>query len=235
MIGYPETFIEPPLGYYVREQMTMQVAKADPHRFTLYKTDFLPGTDRFSPTGASRFNLMFSRLNGWLGPVIVEWTPDEPGLAEARRQAVLATLQRAGRPIIPERVVIGPSPYPGASLSGLAGTESVNNFNNVDHPLPAGGAILSTHAPVGALTRTAREELSNMLTTRNQAGITPSRIQAGRSRSAARWLPFAPCWRGACCSGSPACPRRPGRTASRARPACPRFPRAASRGPWPST
>lgn len=131
MIGYPENFIEPPLGYYVREQMTMQVAKADPHRFTLYKTDFLPGTDRFSPTGASRFNLMYSRLDGWLGPVTVEWTPDEPGLAEARRQVVLATLQRAGRPIIPERVVIGPSPYPGASLSGLAGTESVNNFNNL--------------------------------------------------------------------------------------------------------
>ena len=50
MIGYPENFIEPPLGFYVREQMTMQVSKADPHRFTLYRTDFLPGTDRFSPS-----------------------------------------------------------------------------------------------------------------------------------------------------------------------------------------
>ena len=125
-IGYPENFIEPPLGYYVTEQMTMQVAKADPHRFTLYRSDFLPGTDRFSPTGASRFNLMYSRLPGWLGPVSIEWTPDEPGLAESRRQVVLATLQMAGRPILPERVVIGPSPYPGAM-----GTEAVNNFNNL--------------------------------------------------------------------------------------------------------
>ena len=56
MIGYPENFIEPPLGYYVREQLSLQVAKADPHRFTLYRTDFLPGTDRFSPGGADRFN-----------------------------------------------------------------------------------------------------------------------------------------------------------------------------------
>ena len=126
IIGYPENFIEPPLGYYVREQMSMQVAKADPHRFTLYRTDFLPGTDRFSPTGASRFNLMYSRLQGWMGPVLVEWTPDEPGLAEARRQTVLATLQRAGRPIIPERVVISPSPYPGAM-----GVEAVNDFNTI--------------------------------------------------------------------------------------------------------
>jgi hypothetical protein len=130
-IGRPDTFIEPPLGFYVKEQMTMQVAKADAHRFMLYRSDFLPGTDRFSPTGASRFNLMYSRLQGWLGPVTVEWTPDEPGLAQARRRAVLATLQKAGRPLIAERVLIGPSPSPGAAMSGLAGTESANNLNNL--------------------------------------------------------------------------------------------------------
>ncbi len=124
MIGYPERFIEPPLGFYVKEQMTMQVAKADPHRFTLYRTDFLPGTDRFSPVGAYRFNLMYSRLGGWPGPVIVEWTPDEPGLAESRRRAVLLTMQTAGRPMVPERVVIGPSAYPGAM-----GIESANHLN----------------------------------------------------------------------------------------------------------
>lgn len=130
-IGYPETFIEPPLGYYMKEQFTMQVAKADTHRFTLYRSDFLPGTDRFSPTGASRFNLMYSRLQGWMGPITVEWTPDEPGLADARRQAVLGTLQKAGRPIGGERVVIGPSPYPGANISGLAGSEAANNLNGL--------------------------------------------------------------------------------------------------------
>ncbi len=125
-IGYPETFIEPPLGSYIREQFSVQVAKADHHRFMLYKTDFLPGTDRFSPTGASRFNLMYSRLAGWVGPITVEWTPDQPGLAESRRQVVLATLNRAGRPIIADRVLIGPSPYPGEW-----GTEAANGYNNI--------------------------------------------------------------------------------------------------------
>ena len=52
MIGYPDRFVEPPLGTYVNEQLALQVSKADPHRFTLYRTDFLPGTDLFSPTGA---------------------------------------------------------------------------------------------------------------------------------------------------------------------------------------
>jgi hypothetical protein len=92
----------------------------------LYKSDFLPGTDRFSPTGAARFNLMFSRLSGWVGPINVEWTPDEPGLAQARRKVVLATLERAGKPIVPERVTIGPSPYP-----GRWGVEAASDYMNV--------------------------------------------------------------------------------------------------------
>ena len=113
-VGYPDTFIEPPLGYYVNEQLAVQVGKANTHRFTFYRSDFLPGTTSFSPSGASRFNMMFARIPAWMGPINVEWTPEQPALAEQRRQAVLETLQRAGQPILADRVVIGPSPYPGA-------------------------------------------------------------------------------------------------------------------------
>ncbi len=125
MIGYPETFIEPPLGSYVNEQFGMHVGRADTHRFTLYRSDFLSGTNQFSPIGASRFNIMMSRLPSSLMPVTVEWTPDQPGLDQMRRQAVLATLEKFGRPIVAERVRIGPSPYPGAM-----GIEAVNSFTN---------------------------------------------------------------------------------------------------------
>ena len=75
-VGYPETFIEPPLGYYSTSSSAVQVAKADTHRFTLYRSDFLPGTTLFSPSGASRFNIMSTRIPGWMGPITVEWTPD---------------------------------------------------------------------------------------------------------------------------------------------------------------
>ena len=85
MIGYPENFVEPPLGHYINEQFTVQVAKADPHRFTLYRTDFLPGTSQFSPIGASRFNIMATRMAGWPGPITIEWTP------EAARTGTVAT------------------------------------------------------------------------------------------------------------------------------------------------
>ncbi len=124
-IGHPDTFIEPPLGAYINQQFAVQVSKADPHRFTVYSSDFLPGTDRFSPIGATRFNLMYTRLSAWSGPIIVEWTPDQPALAEGRRQAILDTLERAGSPVLAQRVVIGPSPYPGA-----LGVEAVNQYTN---------------------------------------------------------------------------------------------------------
>jgi hypothetical protein len=123
-IGRHDMFYEPPPGYYARNTFGMMKAKADPHRFTLYRTDFLPGTTRLSPQGAMHFNLIASRLPGWLGPVVVEWSPDEPGMAEARRQAVLATLASTGQPVIPERVIIGPSPFP-----GTLGTDGGNYYN----------------------------------------------------------------------------------------------------------
>ncbi len=125
-IGYPDAFVEPPLGFYITEQFTLQVGKADTHRFTLYCTDFLPGTNVLSPTGASRFNIMLKRVGAWPGPVTIEWTPDQPAVAEARRQAVLAMLHQTGQPVIPERVVVGPSPYPG----GL-GIEPAHFYNNM--------------------------------------------------------------------------------------------------------
>jgi hypothetical protein len=125
-IGRPADFSEPPLGFYVRENFGVMKAKADPHRFTLYRSDFLENSDRLSPIGASRFNVMAARMPGWLGPIVLEWTPDQPALSEARRAAVVAALQNIGLPVIPERVVIGPSPYPG----GL-GADGQNYYNNL--------------------------------------------------------------------------------------------------------
>jgi hypothetical protein len=135
-VGYPDTFIEPPLGFYVNEQLGVQVAKANTHRFTFYRSDFLPGTSVFSPAGASRFNIMSTRIPGWIGPITVEWTPDEPALAEQRRQAVLETMQKVGRPLLADRVVIGPSPYPGAR-----GVDAVNNNGNSILRNQAAGAV----------------------------------------------------------------------------------------------
>jgi len=122
-VGYPEEFVEPPLGFYVNENIAVMRAKADPHKFTLYRSDFLAGTNRLSPQGAGRINLMASRLRSSPLPILIEWSPDEPGLAESRRTAVVALLQSVGTPVNPDRVVIGPTVYPGS-----LGTDAANNY-----------------------------------------------------------------------------------------------------------
>jgi hypothetical protein len=124
-VGYPENFVEPPVGHYLTEQLTVQVGKADTHRFTLYRSDFLPGTTSFSPVGASRYNIMATRMPAWPGPIVVEWTPEQPALAAARRDAIVRTMAESGQPILADRVVIGPSPYPGAM-----GVDAANNAQN---------------------------------------------------------------------------------------------------------
>jgi hypothetical protein len=121
-IGYPSEFVEPPLGAYVRETMGVMKGKADPHKFTLYQSDFLAHSNALSPVGAGRFNLMVSRLKCWTGPILIEWSPDQPGLAESRRDAVFAMLQGTGISVIPEQVVVGPSPFPGLYGNYAAGT-----------------------------------------------------------------------------------------------------------------
>ncbi|MBX6315860.1 MAG: hypothetical protein IRY99_23550, partial [Isosphaeraceae bacterium] len=125
-IGYPEYFCVPPLGASIGETFGVMRAKADPHKFTLYRSDFVDGTDVLTPAGAQRLTLLAARLPGWLGPVTIEWTPDRPGLDAARRTAVLAKLQGAGLPVVAERVVVGPSPYP-----GLPGADATNNYDNL--------------------------------------------------------------------------------------------------------
>ncbi len=123
-IGDPQEFVEPPLGYYLYETIGTMKAKADPHQFTLYRSDFLVGTTRLSPAGARRFNDMARKMPKWLGPMVVEWTPDDPQLADARKNAVVALMSHVGAPVGAERVVVGPSPYYGAF-----GTEAGNMYN----------------------------------------------------------------------------------------------------------
>ncbi len=125
-IGDPLEFIEAPHGFYLHEHTSIMKAKAAPHAFTLYQSDFVDDSTTLSPAGAQRLTLMGRRLACWLGPVVVEWTPERPELAEARRAAIVATLSAARLPVDDTRVVVGPSPYP-----GLPGTDAVANYNNL--------------------------------------------------------------------------------------------------------
>lgn len=125
-IGDPNLFKIPPLGYSLYRTMGAQTAKANVHTFMLYRSDFIAGTNQLTPTGARRLSYLASRLPHWHGPIVVEWTPQQPGLAEARRMAVLASLATANLPPMGGRTVIGPSPYP-----GLLGVDAANNYDTL--------------------------------------------------------------------------------------------------------
>lgn len=143
-IGDPDLFVEAPVGTSVRETYATMRAKASPHRFTLYRSDFLADSTALSPAGYDRMARMGACLNGWLGPVVVEWTPDRPGLSEARREAVLAAFNGSGRPVGAERVVIGP-----AAATGLMGTDAANNYQiliNRDQSAPAAYSLSPAYA-----------------------------------------------------------------------------------------
>jgi hypothetical protein len=125
-IGRPEEFAEPPLGAALYGTLGVMKSKADVHDFILYGSDFAAGSPALSPAGGERVGLIAARLPGWLGPVMVVATPEQPALAEQRRAAVLAMLQGSGLPIVPERVVVGFAPYP-----GLLGADAANNYDNL--------------------------------------------------------------------------------------------------------
>lgn len=139
MCGYGEYFAQPPLGFIRDEVISMQAAKADGHKFTLYRSDFIPGTTKLSPSGAARMNVMATRLSGWLGPIVVEWTPEDPALGEARKGQILAQLQGAGLPVVPERVLVGPTATPG--LNGVQADVNYQSMQRRYSQAPAAFAV----------------------------------------------------------------------------------------------
>ena len=126
LIGYPQYFAEPPMGAYVYEASSLQRSRADAHQFYLYRTDFIDGENNLSPYGAQKLSLMTTRLSCWPGPVVIEWVPEEPALAYARRTLISNLLTSARVPITADRIVVGPSPYP-----GLPGFDAQPIYNNL--------------------------------------------------------------------------------------------------------
>lgn len=131
LIGYPDQFPQPPLGYYVRQNNGAQVARAEQHSFTLYRSDFWAGTDQLTPRGAARVNRMLAKLDCWNGPLLVEVDPDRPELAQMRRESLVANLQRSGFPFDPARLVVGPSPYLGLRGDIAGGASVITGYDGI--------------------------------------------------------------------------------------------------------
>ena len=90
---------------------------------------------------------MVSRLKCWPGPILIEWSPDQPGLAESRRDAVFSMLQSVGIGVIPEQVVIAPSPFPGLYGNYASGMITTLFYREIQAPF---SYSLSPATPTGS-------------------------------------------------------------------------------------
>jgi hypothetical protein len=106
--GYPAEFEAPPLGATIHAHFRTMVANGEAAAMVLYHCDFLDGSNALNLHGRDQLTRIACMAAGNAAPIIIERTPDAPGLAEARRAAVLNILALNNVPVPPERVLIGP-------------------------------------------------------------------------------------------------------------------------------
>lgn len=138
MLGYPEDFEPRPLGESVRSFGRVMVANGAEARMALFDYDFEPNSPALSARGRDQLSRIAAQLSASPFPLIIERTADDPSLAVARREAVLAELAAASYPIDPNRVLVG-APLP-SGMSGvdaqIIGANSLNRTQQAGPPIP---------------------------------------------------------------------------------------------------
>lgn len=117
--GYPEEFVPRPLGAALADHNLAMVANGAAARLTLYDYDFVQGSSELSPRGIEQLIRLAPQLQASPYPLIIERTPANPALAQARREAVAIRLAGGPCPIPPDRVLVG-API----ANGLSGTNA---------------------------------------------------------------------------------------------------------------
>ncbi|HET6574295.1 MAG TPA: hypothetical protein VFG68_11865 [Fimbriiglobus sp.] len=149
-LGRPEEFDAPPLGMSVSMHYETHIANGVAARMTLYDYDFYRGGDQLNVRGKDRVRQIAALMGSHPFPVVVERMPYAPGLADARRRAVLAELA-AVMPRVPvERVVIGPP-----IAVPLRGVEAELVYQNLLLQTGTAGAYPGTGAGPGTGTTSA--------------------------------------------------------------------------------
>jgi len=146
-LGHAGQFVARPLGEAVEQNIRVQVTNAEAARMVLHHYDFVGCGCALNLRGHDELARIAILLAKYPCPLVIERTPENPGLAEARRLVVLQELARGPAPVAPERVVIGPSPTHG--LSGLEAAVIYDNLirQTLTQGVPAGlggGAIGGT-------------------------------------------------------------------------------------------
>jgi len=138
MLGYPEAYEPRPLGAALYEHGKIMVANGAAARLVLYQYDFVQGSSELTPRGLDQLAKFTAQLAASPYPLLVERTPDDPGLAERRRYAVLAKLAVSPSPLSSERVLIGvPTPHGMSGIDAyIIGNNSLSRTQAYGPPIP---------------------------------------------------------------------------------------------------
>lgn len=110
-LGYPEEFCEQPLGAALYSQMSAQAANGMAAKLVLYHYDFVDGSPNLKVYGHERLAKHIASMNFNAFPLLIEPTPDEPELADARRVAVQQAMLQMQASVDVNRVIVGiPTP-----------------------------------------------------------------------------------------------------------------------------
>jgi hypothetical protein len=125
-LGKESEFEPVPFGASIYTTYRRHVENGDAARMVLYHYDFVDNTATLNTKGQDQLAKIAAMLtqNGF--PVIIERTPSNPQLAEARRLAILMELGQEGKIIQAERVTIG-API----ANGLRGSEAEVIYQNL--------------------------------------------------------------------------------------------------------
>lgn len=138
MLGYPEEFPAKPLGESVHSFNRVMVANGAEARMTLFDYDFEPDSPQLSARGRDQLSRIAAQLAANPFPLIVERTAANPGLAVARREAVLAELASVAFPIDPSRVLVGaPLPHGMSGVDAqIVGANALTRVQQAGPPIP---------------------------------------------------------------------------------------------------
>lgn len=138
-LGYPEEFNEWPLGRAVYAHANTQVTNGNAARMVFYDYDFVSDGDQLNLRGQDKLTAIAARLPTNFFPIIIERTPQNPGLDQARRLAILNQLSSGSFPVPAERVVIG-RPI----ANGMRGIDGLLVEQNRLGNILSGGSLIGT-------------------------------------------------------------------------------------------
>jgi hypothetical protein len=106
-VAYRTDYQSPPLGSMMYQAFQIQVDNGIAARMILRDYDFVCGREKLNSRGGDYLRQIVHFWKSCSYPLTIERTPYAPGLAQARRLAVLSQLAEEGISIPPELVVVG--------------------------------------------------------------------------------------------------------------------------------